>query len=291
MKQVEYQTPKGDEQRPLIFLYHDYRAFLKIWIDYLRKLEANFSLRLLSRLAKLSPGYLPLVLAGSRSLSKKNLDKLLPFLHLSANEKSYLKLLLVLDEAKTHNERVTALKQLQRYHSYQNHNLKELESYQYLSKWYFVAIRELAATSGFKADVKWIQKRLVVHVAAAEIEKALKFLVEFGFLKIDKNGKACLINKNVDCLGGVYQLALADYHRIMLAMAADSIDHTEKDLRQITGYTLAITKDNIEAVKKILADAQQKIAELESAQKTADGVYHVGMAFFPLTKEDGHEQN
>lgn len=273
------------KSRPDIFSYHDYREFLVSWFGYIKVIDASKTLREISRTADLSPGYLPLVLSGQRSLTLKSLKKLLPPLKLKPTEQSYLKLLVNLGEASTQEERSNALKQIQRFGSYKNKNKRELEVYKYLSRWYLVAIRELVSVQGFRWDAKWIQSKLKRHVPTIEIEKAMDFLGEHGFVTVNKDGEASVPNKSLNCEGGIFQLALADYRREMLMLASESIDKTEKDLRSLTGYTFAVDKENVDAVKKILAEAQSKIVELEQKQKKANAVYHVEMSFFPLSEE------
>ncbi len=272
------------KSRPDIFAHHDYREFLNSWFSYLKSVDAGQTLRAISRSVDLSAGYLPLVLSGQRSLTLKSLKKLIPFLQLRRNEQSFLKLLVDLGEAGSQEERSYALKQIQRFNSYKNKNNHALEVHKYLSKWYLVAIRELVSVSGSRWNAKWIQGKLKRHVSTVEIEKAMDFLTEHGFVNVNK-GKATVPNKNLNCEGGIFQLALADYHREMLMLASESIDKTEKDLRSLTGYTFAVDKENIDAVKKILAEAQSKIVELEQKQKKANAVYHVEMSFFPLSEE------
>ncbi|MDZ4661150.1 MAG: TIGR02147 family protein [Pseudomonadota bacterium] len=280
---------KIEIKKPDVFGYHDYREFLRDLFNYLKSRNSENSQRGIAKLASLSPGYLPLVLSGARSLTEKSLDKILPHIELKDNEKSFLRLLLILGESKSQTHRSQALNQIQKYHIYQNKNPKELETYRYLTKWYIVAIRELAATENFKADAKWIQSRLVHHVPLVDIERALEFLIEFKFLHKGQKGQYVLAQKNMNCLGGVFQIALADYHREMLSLAEQSIDKTDKEKRNLQGYTFPVALENISKVNKIIEEALAKIADLEGAQKKSEEVYHVSFSLFPLTSRVGHE--
>src|SRR6185295_18863017 len=98
--------------RPDIFTYHDYRAFLKDWIEFQRSARPGFSMRSLSAEAKLAVGYLPPVLSGARNLSMKALFKLLPVLGLTRPEQAYLENLVKLtaDSQETRIEAVTRMK-------------------------------------------------------------------------------------------------------------------------------------------------------------------------------------
>jgi uncharacterized protein (TIGR02147 family) len=129
-----------------------------------------------------------------------------------------------------------------------------------------VAIRELAATKDFQLDAKWIQKRLNKHVPVAQIEKALEFLIDNDFLIKTADGKVIYPSKKLECSGGVFQIALAQFHREMLELASESIDRVQKTERNLTGYTFAIPKKSFHKVKDILAEAERQIAALESSE-------------------------
>ncbi|MBC7690263.1 MAG: hypothetical protein H7222_00710, partial [Methylotenera sp.] len=57
--------------KPDIHSYHDHLKFLEDWLAYLKASQSGLSLRSLAVQAKLSSGYLPMVLSGQRILSDK----------------------------------------------------------------------------------------------------------------------------------------------------------------------------------------------------------------------------
>jgi uncharacterized protein (TIGR02147 family) len=278
-------------QRPDIYRYHDYRAFLKDWIEFQKSARPGFSMRSLSAEAGVAVGYLTPVLSGSRDISIKAFFRLLPFLGLSKTEQSHLENLVKLCTGESQEIRIGAIERMGRSSPYKRRNPNEAELVEFMSHWYYIAIREMAAVPGFQADPAWIQKQLKTRVATADIEKALEFLQKHGYLTIGADGVVQEPKGHVDCAGDVYKVALTSYHRQMCDLAARSIDHTPSAKRELLGQTLVIRPTTFERAREILNEAMAKIRELNEPKEEIPkkeekdtSVYHVEVALFPLSK-------
>lgn len=272
-------------EKPNVFQYHDYRKFLSDWIGYLRATEPGFSLRLLARKSGLASGYLPMVLSGTRNLSEKAWKKISRFLHLTPRERTFVDHLRLAMDSDSHEVRKEAFDRIQKVEPYRQNNPKELEVYRYLTHWYYVAIREMVTLPEFKADPAWIQSRLKGKVPLKEIEQALSFLIEKGYIEVKPNGLAHLREKDIRCEGDVFRIALFQFHREMLGLAIESLAATPSERRTVTGHTVAIAASQYAQVKTILDEALSKVAQLENSKDQSDSVYHIALAAFPLTRE------
>lgn len=277
--------------KPNIQEYHDYLLFLKDWIQFLKEREKGFSLRKIAKEAGMASGYLPMCFSGKRRLSEKFYQKIKPHLKLPPKEERYLDLLRVIAESEDAKHRVQALTDLQKLKDYKEVNRSELEVHQYLSRWYYVAIRELINAPGFKENAEWIQGRLRGKVSQKEIEEALQFLDKFGFIKKDNDGQYKVAQKQLDCHEGVFKISLGEFHRQMLDLAKLSIEETPREERLLLGHTVAVSKSQYENIKMILKDSLKQIESCEKSKidkksETGDGenVYHIELALFPLTK-------
>lgn len=271
-------------KRPVVEEYHDYRTFLRDHFLYLETAEPGFSLRQLSRDAKVSVGAISMFLSGQRSMTADILERLRPHLRLSQVDCAYLSQLRDLSEAPTFEAKFRILSQIQSRKGYRAQHPQEFETYHYLAHWYHVAIREMAGLQDFQWDEKWIQKRLHSFVSIDEISQALKFLEQQGFISRDKTGE---LQKNLNCMGGVFKLALANFHKQMLSRVDESIATVPSDERHILGHTLAVTEENAAAIKVILDEALSKIERLASPGDKPNSVVHVTLAMVPLTKKGG----
>lgn len=270
--------------RPDIYRYHDHRRFLADLIAHRKETGAGFTLRSLADEAGVATSYLSMVISGTRALSGDALEKIARPLGLTAAERTHLELLRLLGESDSQEVRASALERIQKQNAYQKTNPKENETFRYLSQWLNVAIREMVSLRGFRADAAWIVERLRKRPALRQAEEALKFLVDNGYIELAADGKASLPVKALDCVGGVFRLALGQFHRQMLKLAAEAYDNSEIDERNITGQTIAIAQEDWPKLRKILDDTLKKVGDLERNEKPKDAVYHITFAAFPLTK-------
>jgi uncharacterized protein (TIGR02147 family) len=271
-------------QRPLIYSFHDYREYLAKLLDFLKSEGAGLSLRSLADQAEISVATLSMILSDQRNLTKDLVNKLRLPLGLDLAESSYLNLLTVLTDDHDPKARVKALKGLQKFEGYKAHNNKELEAFRYLSKWYYVAIRELATLPGFKAEVSWIQGQLSSKLSPVEIRGALDFLFDNKFLVKTKGGQVKALTKSVDCLGGVYRLSLAQFHSQIFEQGIESIHRDHRDERMILGHTFCVSDAGYQKISQLIGETLQKIQDIESQDQKPDRLYHVGLAAFPLSK-------
>ena len=209
-----------DVERPSVFRYHEYQEFLKDWVAYLKKTLPRFSLRKLSTQADLSPGYLPQVLSGGIALSMKALVKLLPHLQLDSSERVYFEHLVKLCTSDSPDARIEALGRMKKFSSYRRNNPNEAQFFGYMSRWYYIAIREMAHLPDFKADPAWIQARLRSKISLDEIQEALNFLSTNGFIEIRPDGTVVSSKELLTCAGGVYRTVLTHYHKEMFSRSA-----------------------------------------------------------------------
>ncbi len=230
---------------PNIYSFHDYRAFLKVHLHWLDSMHGGYSIRATSLNAGMGESNLPQVIRGTRNLTPQAQKKLFPLLKLSNQELSFLRLLCQLADAHSDQDRQAAIAGMQRFGSYKKHNQKNTVSYQYMSKWYYVVIREMTFLPDFNLDAKWIRERLHQKIPLSSIQEALDFLTQNGFIQIDKNGKVIKEVRHIDASGGIYKVALGEFHRQMFEGAIDSIRTIPRDDRLIDSNTFPVAKDDI----------------------------------------------
>ena len=283
------------KKKPNVFKYHDYRVYLKDWIESRKSVDSKFSLRKLAQTAGLTPGYLSMVLSGERVLSGKSLAKILPELQLNKTERSFFEAMHLLGTSDSEEVRLEAFHRMSQFTAYSKSNQKESETYQYLNHWYHLAIRELTAHPEFKLDAEWIRSKLRIKISLSEINDAISFLVKGRFIEINTDGTITPPDRNIDCSGGVYRISLTQYHRQMFKLAEQSLHNTRDTERNIMGHTFSVSPDKYSQVKDVIHEAIQKIQEISdrkepgtNTKKTA--VYHIELALFPLTKTEEPQQ-
>ncbi len=269
--------------RPQIIHYQDYRAFLKDWMQFLGFQDSTLTLEKLAEKSGVALGCFQKFFEKSVGLTSTTLGKIIPYLALTQYEKNYLKLLRTIAESEDSAERVQALEKLKTTHASKPEGDFNFDDYQYMSHWYYVAIREMASLPDFQMSAEWIQSKLHFEVSIEDLSEALVYLKQKGLIEIDVEGKARATEKHLDCTGGLYRLSLAQFHEQMLALAQESITKTARQDRKMLSHTVAIPQNRVAEAKAILEDAWQRVAELSSTFQRADSVYHLELALFPLT--------
>lgn len=273
-----------ETRRPNIYEYHDYRSFLKDWFEYLSGNDTEFSARQLAAKADMATGYLPMVLQGKRNLTAKAVQKMEPHLKLSESEISYLKCLQALADSEHQEERLAALKKMQKFTRYTRKNNNEVKAYKFLTRWFHVVIREMSELKDFCLDVDWICKKLIPKISRKDVKQSINFLIENEFLRVNESGAVELTEKHLECVGHVYKTGLTQFHKEMFKLAAKSIDVVPSEWRSIVGHTLSISQDQFKEVKAIMDEALQKISKIENRKSDNDIVFHTSLIAFPLTQ-------
>lgn len=271
--------------RPNIFEYHDFIQFLNDWIDYLRKTKNEFTLRQFSKNSNIALGYMNMVLKRERSLTEKAFFKIAPNLYLDKDEQKFLNLLRVIGQSEESQARLDAVEQMMSFKKYKTANIPENRTFEYLTKWYYVAIYEMYNITNFDPSPISIQKKLKKKISIAEIEQAIKFLKNNKFIIQNPNGAWSQSGTFLDCKEGIFKISLAQFHKQMLDLAHASISETKREDRYIIGQTMAVNRENFEKIKQIIQQAMNSINELNKNSLEKDNVYHVEIAAFPLLEK------
>lgn len=262
--------------KPDIFKYQDSRVYLADLFSWYK--QNKVSLRSLAKKLNVSPTLLTLIAQGKRQLTEENIGLWAGVLGWNEQEVSWLKHLIVLEFDGPENKK-EALESLAKFKAFQEHSSREILTYKYLKKWWNVAIREMSQLADFQENAEWIQERLLFTVSLKEIRKSLEFLNKHRLLA--KFGEFRLL----DCQGDIYKLSLSDFHQQILEKAVESIYKVSSKDRHILGHTMAMPKDQLPELKRILDETLERIAGLNSNFKTETEIFHISLLGFPLTEK------
>lgn len=262
--------------QPRIYDYYDYRRYLGDVCSYFK--GQKVSMRSMAKTIGVSNAYLTMVLNRKRNLDLKYHEAFSNYLKLNVSERSYFQNLIVLNDSEDSKKRSEAFKNLSKFRSYRSGKSEDVVTHKYLNHWHYVAIRELSFLPDFKEEPEWIQKRFLAKLKLREIEEALKFLKKHHLLS--RHNESAF-----DCSESIYKLSLTHFHQEMLKIAGESIEKTERENRNITGFTKSMSKKNFSKASAILREAAQKLEALEEEEEGAE-LYHFYFLGFPLTKKE-----
>jgi len=272
-------------ERPNVFDYLDYRAFLRDHYLFQKARGRGFSYRAFSRRAGLrSPNYLKLVIDGDRNLSGAEMAmRFATACGLEGEAAGYFVDLVAFNQAAGASERNAAYARLTTFKRYRKAHRLELAQAAYHSTWYLPAIRELAAREDFEADPAWVAVRLRPAISVAEARRALDALFELGLLVKDASGRVQQGEPLVTTGPQTTSLHIGNYHRAMMERAAASIDEVPASRRDISSLTLCMSPEGARRLKERIARFRRELLELSALETDPREVVQVNFQLFPLT--------
>jgi len=222
------------------------------------------------------------ILADKKVPSKKASDKIIETLGMTPAERA--KFLASLT-ARQKSRKLERLNQFLTTNALNTEPRKELsaEIFQVIADWYHYAILEITFQSDFKADPKWISKKLEISYAEAQL--AMNRLLELGFLVKNEDGK--IIKSDVKITMTDTQTsnaALQRRNKQVLNKAIEAIDKYPVQKRSASTMTMAIDPEKIPAAKKMIQKFNRELCEfLESGNRKQ--VYELTTNLFPLSNE------
>ena len=274
---------------PDVFLYLDYRAYLRAFYGE-RKSARRLSFRAFSQRAKLrSPNYLKLVMDGERNLSLEMAGRFARACGLSGEALEYFKELVSFDQARTLDERNQSYRRLRGFRRYRAIHRLEAAQDAYHSRWYLPAIRELVLHRDFREDPDWISRTLVPSIKPVEAKQAIDTLLELGLLERDASG--CLQqSKGLLTTGAeTASLHVANYHRAMMEQAARALDTLPREARDISSVTLCLGKGGLRQLKAMVQRFRRELLELSETESEPVELVQANFQVFPLSRTGGEE--
>jgi len=272
--------------KPDIFAYNNHRVFLKDMYDFLKKSNRGFSYRVFARMAGIkSFNYLKLVIDGQRNLTQKMIHAFAKALRLNRAEEDFFSNLVWLNQSKdtaSKNEFFSRLSKVRRYRQ-----IKELEAdqYEYFSKWYIAAIRELILLPDFREDPHWISDRFKRLVSPAQVEAAIECLLRLGFVERSSSGELRSVSGNVASAPEVQSLALYAFHEQMIQQGLEALRNIEPDSRDISSITLALTTEELKAIKKMILQFRRRtLSHFETERPKGCQIFQLNLQLFPLSE-------
>ncbi len=271
-------------KRPVVYDYLDYRVFLKDLFEYNKNHRNNFSYRFFSREAGFSsPNFLKLVTEGQRNLTNTSIAKIAKGFRLKKQESEFFEDLVFMNQADTHDEKNRYYRKMLAVREYINNHRIDKAKYEYFSKWYYPAIREIITFNNHRLTPAQIAQRLNPQISPREAERALKLLMELELISKDADGCWQRSDKVVTTGAEVQSHVIANFHREMLTLATESIERFPSEERDITALTLSVSHHALVDIKARMTSFRRELLELATEDENSDQVYQINFQVFPLT--------
>jgi uncharacterized protein (TIGR02147 family) len=269
-----------------VFTYLDHRRFLADWFRAKKAGNPRFSHRMFARLAgQKSPSLLLQVIRAERNLTPATAEAFCKAMKLPAEEAAFFFDLVRLDAAKSQAEQNEAWARISASRRFREARTLEGQGVEYISHWYYPAIRELASRDDFDADPTWIARTLRPRITVAQARKAVALLLSLGLLVEREDGSVRSGEASVVTPHEVAGLAARNYHRGMLELARDSVECAAPAERHLLGVTVCIPRSLVPELKRELNAFQERLLDLcDRAEGAPESVVQLQLALFPLSE-------
>lgn len=269
-----------------VFRYRDYRSFLREYYQLRKEHRGGYSLRAFSRGTGLrSPNYLKLVMDGDRNLTPSMALRFAEGCGLSGEAAEYFCELVAFNQARVARERELHFERLTRFSRFRKVHKLDIAQSAYHSEWYIPAIRELAARADFSEDPSWLAKTLLPEISAAQATRALDVLLELGLLARDETGRLGQAHELVETPTGPLGHHVAQFHRTMMQLAAESLDRVPREEREIASVTLCLAHEQLDQLKAELHSFRNHLLQKYQAGADAERVVQLNLQMFPLSQK------
>ena len=271
---------------PDLFNYTDYRKFLKDYYEEQKAKDAKFSHRYFTmKVGFSSSGYFSDVLAGKKNLSGAFMLKFAKALKLSKEEEEYFLNLVSFNQGKTLEEKNRYYEKMMTSGKVKvKVDVLQPEKYEYFSKWYYSAVRELLHYLPFEDDYKALARALDPPIAAKDARKAIELLDGLGLIKRQPNGLWRPTNENLTLGGRFDAMHVANFHRNTLELAIRALDAFPGELKGFSTLTLPLTGDKVRKAKLAIKNLRMYLLALAENGSQADRVYQFNFQLFPVTR-------
>ena len=268
-----------------IYSYTDYRTYLKDYFSFKKAQKSSFSLKILAdRAGFKARDYILRVMNGTRNLSQTGSFKLSEALQLSEKQSEYFINLVAFNQAETPREKEYFYLKLAQICRHGKQQKIRHEQYEYFSEWYYSALRSLLPVIDFNDDYAAIGRFLTPRLSAAQVEKAIRFLLDLGLLERDENGTYRVASSQLSAGDAVQSVAIMRFHKQSLDLARRALENVPAENRDVSGVTMSLSRKGFEKIREEAALFRKKVMAIAEQDRNEEGAYQLNIQLFPLSK-------
>lgn len=268
--------------------YVDYREYMR---DYYgeRKRVSYFSWREFAKLAGFtSSGYLKLVCDGKTRLSRVGAVKVAGAMGLAGFSSQYFCLLVEYCDESDEKVRLEIYSRMRALMEENGVRILGAEAFDYFKSWVNPVVRELAPIMP-GAKPSEIAKMCVPEVTAGEVRNALTLMVQAGLLQLKPDGSYVQTNKGLSGNPQLISSAILALQKQLAMLAADAIDYTSREDRNISGLTFGVDEKTLWHLSEEVDRFREKVKGILSKVESYDRVYRLNLQLFPLSSPLGEK--
>jgi uncharacterized protein (TIGR02147 family) len=256
---------------PRVFEFQDYRAFLAAHFGYRKAREPEFSLRVFAAhpdLALSSSSFLSAVLKGRKNLSQSLRLRMGKALGLEPAEQEYFELLVQANQGKTAEERAHYRSRLARFHGSRARALTGAE-HRFFGRWWYPMVWHWIGLHPDQGNPARIAKALRPRLEAAQVEEAIRALLELKLIKRLANGYA-VTDRHLAAGNGAGAEPARAHAREYLRLALDELERATAEEAAYLVWSFTLSERGRERLRERLEALRAEVRELAAEAAGAD---------------------
>jgi uncharacterized protein (TIGR02147 family) len=269
------------------FDYFDYRELLGALYREKKKESRHVSYRYIARRVGFSsPSFFPRVIKGELDIATQTALGLARIFGLSRQETRYFETLVQYNQAQGHDDKRYYFEKLM---SDRRTSVRSLtrEQYEIFSQWYHIAIREALAYLVVSDNFAELARHLNPEITEAQARKAIRTLEALGFVRKGPDGTYERADAAISTGENWNSLAVANFQRSTNALAREALDTVPVDKRNVSTLTMSVSERSYEMMVNKIKVFRSELLEIAKSDPDPDRVYHLNVAFFPMTRDKG----
>ncbi len=268
------------------FQYFSYRDLLSDLFLLQKKSASKYSkLQFCADLGMGSNDTARLVLAGKRKLTKKNALRIIRSLELNGTDRKYFWNLVLYCNESALDEKERLFEKLV---SLQTNSLASPElqaQLTFFGSWIHSVVFELVGLEASGGTAEGIQKLMRFPIPLKDVQASLNLLQELGLVAFDpKQQKHKKLQEHFSAGDEVLGLGIVAYHRKMIELAKESLEHSPPTEREISSVTLSVSRPQMQRITKLIREFQSELMHLEDEASSPEEVVQLNFQFFSLTR-------
>lgn len=268
---------------PDLFAYDNYRRYLRDYYQERKAKEKKFSHRYLARkLGYGSSGAIADILAGRKNMTPSSALRMARSLGFTRPEEEFFLHLVAfnqagsLEERNLHYAKILTMARLKL-------DVISPEKYEYFSKWYLAALRELLYFHPCKGDFKALGRKLDPPIPALAARKGVELLEKLGLVERDPQGYYRQTAGMLSTPEIGASLHIDNFQAATLKLALESLDRHPRERRDFSTLTLTLSETSFDQARTALKAVRQCLLGLAEKDAKVDRVYQLNIQLFPLS--------
>ncbi|MGL1934631.1 MAG: TIGR02147 family protein [Fibrobacterales bacterium] len=267
-----------------IYEFLDYREFLKEFYEEKKAENFFFSFQHMGQRVDMDASYLAKIVSAQRHIPVKKIPAFLKLCELTGSKADYFETLVFFCRAKSDKETKLHYENLIKLRAVKGFTLTSIQ-YKFYSKWYYTAIRAMLGLNDFSDEYEEIARKLDPPLRPLQVKQAITFMLRSKIIENTDAGVLKPTYRHISSGKASDRQAIRTFQKEMLTMASRSLEAHPPEERDISTITVAINKNTMESVKKIIEDCREAIRQCVDMDKNPDTIYQVNFQVYPLSRE------